>query len=501
MRARGDGLTVNGLESLLEQIAGHDGILAWDGGREVASYASVWSMTEKNASALSKLGFVKAEAGRPRQVLLASVSLGWRFLPVMLAALHTGVTLVPVDDSRYKGQSGAVRSRFPDALVLDEGNVGEDGGVLVQRIPAAVRRAEPALADVAFLLGTSGTTGKPKAVMLTEANIASNTRAISAYFGLGQGDRLLVARSPVHASVLIGELLAGLVSGCSFSLHPTAASPMSLLKRAQADAVTVACMTPSAANLLAPFAERAEPGTLRKLVLSGECAHEFQLKRVAEAFPQAALWNAYGLTEASPRISCLRDGWLAAGWSCAGTPLDGVDIRIVDGEGRALREGEEGELLVRGPNIMKGYYADEAATAAKLAGGWLHTADLAAVRSGRLHVYGRSDSTIIRGGMNIHPAEVEAALLACGGVREAVVFSAADSRLGQKVHAWIVTEPGVDEKAVMRALTATELERRLLPDVLERKAALERTAAGKLVRPYVGAKPQGSDGSTGAGSV
>lgn len=321
------------------------------------------------------------------------------------------------------GEAAAHATRLEACEWPDEG-WGPVAASAARAVPTEPVTGDPAR-DVAALLYTTGTTGEPKGVMLTHANlmfIARNSRALRR---LVPSDRAygLLPVSHVYglASVCLGTLFAGA------SLHPQprfqAAGAVDFLRR---HALTVCQGVPAMyakllEHLRAQGLQRFGPSSLRFLYAGGSPLVP-ALKRDVEAFFGLPLHNGYGLTEASPTLTQTRPEAPRADCS-VGPAIPGVELRIVDGEGRDVPAGGTGELWARGPNIMKGYYrAPEATVAALRPGGWLATGDLARrEEDGAFFIEGRLKELIIRSGFNVFPVEVEAVLNAHPDVVQSAV--------------------------------------------------------------------------------
>lgn len=464
------------------QLSDHSGLCAVDGDHEV-SYSRITELAQIHAGMLETAG-LGADPNRGQRVVAVDISVGWRAIPLFLAALRQKVTLVPVDPVKNPGLTEKVLGWTDPDLYITPVHMNEDGVLRsgLRRTAAAPREE---LRDVAFVLYTSGTTGRPKGVMLTYGNIWSNVGSILGYFKPDREDRLYLFRPLTYASALTGELLPSLFRGAAVYFRPPDTNPLSTMKSIRQDGITILGTTPTVAATFARFRKRYDFGSLRCLMLSGECLTARQAELIAEAFPDAAVWNAYGLTEASPRISCLAEpGAFLERKGCVGKPLAGVEVqvRVEEAEGRTAADGEEGVLYVRGPNVMKGYYGDSEATSSKIRGGWLRTGDRAVIRKGEIYILGRADSLIIRGGVNMDPSEIESELMKLEGIREALVF--ADNSEGRtRVHAWIACEQGVLMKQIRSTIIHEIKDSRLWPDVIELKEELPKTASGKLIRP------------------
>jgi len=267
--------------------------------------------------------------------------------------------------------------------------------------------------DVAALLYTTGTTGEPKGVMLTHANLLFIARLSAELRRITTEDRVYGLLPISHVYGLASVCLGTLRAGASLHLQPRF-SPASMLEFASSHALTVCQGVPAMyAKLLEYLKARGERPRLASLrfLYAGGSPLPPALKRDVEAAFGLTLHNGYGLTEASPTLTQTRPGEPRSDTS-VGRALPGVELRIVDPEGRDVEPGAAGELWARGPNIMKGYYRDPKATAETLRpGGWLATGDIARQGpDGAYFIEGRLKELIIRSGFNVNPVEVETVL-------------------------------------------------------------------------------------------
>jgi acyl-CoA synthetase (AMP-forming)/AMP-acid ligase II len=279
--------------------------------------------------------------------------------------------------------------------------------------------------DVAALIYTTGTTGEPKGVMLTHGSLLFIARNSGELRRITPGDRVygLLPLSHVYgmASVCLGSLLAGASLHLQARFNPAAAAAFIREQRLTVCQGVPAMYAKLVEHLKSLGATRMDAPDLRFLYAGGSPL-DLALKREVEAFFGLRLHNGYGLTEASPTLTQTRQE--APRDDCSvGPAIPGVGLRVVDRDGRDLPPGEVGELWAHGPNVMKGYYRNAAATAAVLkAGGWLATGDLARIDAdGAVHIEGRLKELIIRGGFNVFPVEVEAVLASHPAVTQAAV--------------------------------------------------------------------------------
>jgi long-chain acyl-CoA synthetase len=278
---------------------------------------------------------------------------------------------------------------------------------------------------VAALIYTSGTTGQPKGVMLTHRNLLFVAAASARIRSLKPEDRLYGILPISHAVGLSVVLLGTLLSGATLYLAPRF-DPMSARIALERDRMTVVLGVPS---MFAQFLEYAKLRRLSSLsfpdlriISSSGAPLDAATKNATEALFGLPLHNGYGITECSPNIAQTRPEAPRSDTS-VGTLLPGMEARFIGPDGREVPQGEIGELWLRGPNIMKGYYRDpEQTTTAINAEGWFNTRDLAKLQDGNLFVVGRTKELIVHSGFNVYPAEVEAVLNAHPAVfRSAVV--------------------------------------------------------------------------------
>jgi long-chain acyl-CoA synthetase len=278
---------------------------------------------------------------------------------------------------------------------------------------------------VAALIYTSGTTGIPKGVMLSHRNLLFVAAGSARIRSLKTEDCLLGVLPMSHAVGLSVVLLGSLLSGATVFLSPRF-DPGVVLGALQSGQITVMLGAPAMFAFLVEYAEAkgirlAKFPALRIISCSGAPLHS-ALKADVEKLFGLVLHNGYGITECSPNIAQTRTDAPCQDTS-VGNVFPGVELKLVGLEGQEVAEGEEGELWVRGPNIMKGYYrAPEETAAAINPEGWFNTRDLARLAEGKLFIVGRTKELIVRFGFNVYPAEVEAVLNAYPGVvRSAVV--------------------------------------------------------------------------------
>ncbi|MFA5676568.1 MAG: class I adenylate-forming enzyme family protein, partial [Christensenellales bacterium] len=312
--------------------------------------------------------------------------------------------------------------------ILASGNVAVPvtthyGEKYFKKVHSIIESDNKSYEDLAFIMFTSGTTGTPKGVMLTHSNIVSNLKGIQSYFPVRETDRILISRPLVHIAVLTGELLYGLWQGAEISFFGQPFNAGRLASTIGESGATVFCSTPTMFMHLARYADEKAFSKLRLCVTSGERLTEQAADEIKKTFPFCDFFNVYGLTENSPRVSFLSPEFYATKPGSAGVPLPDTELKIVNGE-----------LLVRSPSVMKGYYMQPELTEEKLRGGWLHTGDAARQdNDGFYCILGRKDDMIIRAGMNVYPQEIEAELVGMPGITACRAYGEEDGRFGQRI--------------------------------------------------------------------
>jgi acyl-CoA synthetase (AMP-forming)/AMP-acid ligase II len=307
---------------------------------------------------------------------------------------------------------------------------------------------EPVLADAAsqtaVLIYTSGSSGAPKGVMLTHRNLLYMAAVSGAIRNLQPEDRLLGILPISHSVGLAVVFLGALMHGASVRLLGRF-NPPALLKCLAEDRISIVLGAPALLSLLLDYArQHGSPHPraphLRIISVSG-APLELSLKQEAEAYFGIRLHHGYGITECGPTIAQIRPG--AERHDCSVGPLlPGVQARLAGSDGLDAPPGEAGELFVRGPGVMRGYFRDTARTAEVLdADGWFRTGDLARLDHGALTIIGRAKELIIRFGFNVQPEEVEAVLARHPAVLRAAVIGR-PGEAGEDIFAFVVARAG-----------------------------------------------------------
>jgi acyl-CoA synthetase (AMP-forming)/AMP-acid ligase II len=460
----------------------------------------------RSLSAARLLDLARAAAGRfrdyPAVLYLGTSHLAY---PVALfGAALAGVPFVPLNYRLGGQQLDGLRARHPGALVLGPDDLD---GLLVPE-GAAPDGAGPGelpgdLGDdrVAVLLYTSGTTAAPKAAVLRHRHLLAYVLNTVEFGSAAGGDAALVAVPPYHVAGL-ANLLTNLYAGRRV-VYLAAFGAREWLETVRREKVTHAMLVPTMlARIVAevPGADAGTP-TLRSLAYGGARAPRPVVERALRVFPGAGFVNAYGLTETASSVAVLSpedhraaltsdDPAVRDRLGSVGRALPGIEFQIRGEDGEPVSPGESGLVFVRGEQISGEYGEPRAGATGGVVppgqqstldpGGWLATRDRGRLDAdGYLFVEGRADDTIIRGGENIAPAEIEDVLLTCPGIAEAAVVGVPDPEWGQRLVAVLV---GDGDPAEIRQWVRDRLRSAKTPDTIVFRAELPKTDTGKLLR-------------------
>jgi long-chain acyl-CoA synthetase len=423
----------------------------------VLTYAELDEATARVAGLLHARGL---EPGDRVGIMLPNVP---EFAIAYYGVLRAGSVVVPMnvllkqrEVAFYLGDAGAklifAWHAMPDEAQLGAAEAGaaclvvepsEFAGLLAGAEPAP-EIAQRAADDTAVILYTSGTTGKPKGAQLTHGNLSVNADVSRLLFSLRPDDVVLGALPLFHAFGQTCALNAAVAAGASLALIPRfdAGHALEVIEQY---GVTVFEGVPTmyAALLHHPERDRFDVSTLRVCV-SGGAAIAVELLREFEREFGCVVLEGYGLSETSP-VACFNHPDRERKPGSIGTPVEGVEMKLVDLHRRDAAPGEPGEIAIRGHNVMKGYWKRPDATALAIdEDGWFYSGDIARVDAdGCYFIVDRKKDLIIRGGYNVYPREIEEVLYEHPAVREAAVIGIPHADLGEEVAAAVALRPGM----------------------------------------------------------
>lgn len=339
---------------------------------------------------------------------------------------------------------------------------------------------------VGALIYTSGSTGLPKGVMLTHSNLIFSAGGAAKIRSLGPTDRLYGILPLSHIVGLSIVFLGALLSGASIYLEPRF-DPMTARRTLEREQITVMLGVPSMFSQFLQYAkmrnlQALKFGSLRIISCSGAPLPP-AIKSSVESLFGLPLHHGYGITECSPNVAQVRLDVPPRKDNSVGPMFPGVEARLVGADGQPLPEGEVGELWVRGPNIMKGYYrAPEETASAVNAEGWFNTRDLARFEDGNLFIVGRTKDLIIRYGFNVYPAEVEAVMNAHPAVSQSAVIGRAANGTEEIVAFVELCEGSHLCAADLAEYTGKHLAAYKRPTEFLFVSAMPMTASGKIAK-------------------
>ncbi|MCG8483420.1 MAG: long-chain fatty acid--CoA ligase [Clostridia bacterium] len=334
--------------------------------------------------------------------------------------------------------------------------------------------------QVAVIIYTSGTTGHPKGAMLTHKNLISNTESTIKAFRVTSVDRILCALPMFHCFAWTTIVLTALYSGATTVIMDTF-NPKEALRIINSEKVTVVCGVPTMYNYYLTLGS-VELFKFVRLFISGGASIPVEITDKFKTKLGITIVEGYGLSEASPVVTVNPLDDVRAG--SIGVPIENVTVKIVNSEGKELPKGEIGELIVNGPNVMKGYYNLPEVTEKTIVDNWLFTGDMAYEDDeGYIYIVDRLKDVVIVSGMNVYPREIEEIIYQYEGVVEAAVIGVADKTRGEVTIAYIATKDNhIFDVQGLKNFLRENLAGFKLPKKVYLKDELPKNATGKIMK-------------------
>jgi fatty-acyl-CoA synthase len=473
---------------------------------ERMTYQEYNDRTNRLANGLLHLGLKKGE--KVAVLLFNSIPL----VEALFASAKTGGVFTPINfrftaeevfyildhsDARFfiygEEFSGLVEKIRPRLKKVEfYFSIGESASPSIFNYEAFLKKSfpqEPAVflseEDECQLMYTSGTTGKPKGALLTHGNLLWNLFNTILGREEKEGETSLVIGPLYHTAALNNHFITRVaMAGTSILIRRfDAERVMEIIEKEKA---TVISGAPAAYHLMLSLSGgRYDTCSITKCTTGASILPNETKERLTKLFPNlSGIYDVYGCTEATPSIAILKAKDSLRKRECVGPPVPFLEARIVDDQDRDVPTGEVGELICRGPNVMKGYYKDEEATRKALRGGWLHTGDLAKMdEEGFIYIVDRKKDMIVSGGENIYPREIEEILYSHPKIEDTAIIGVPDSIWGESVRAVIVLKKGetMTEEEVIE-YCKSHLASYKKPKSVEFVESLPRNPSGKVLK-------------------
>jgi acyl-CoA synthetase (AMP-forming)/AMP-acid ligase II len=339
--------------------------------------------------------------------------------------------------------------------------------------------------DIHRLMYTSGTTGRPKGVMITHANLAWKNLAHIVEFGFTGADLGLACGPLYHVGALDLTTTSLIAAGATTVIH-RAFDAAAVVDELEQSRVSTVWLAPAMVNAIMglPDIEQRDLSSVRVIINGGEKMPIPLIERIQRVFPSAWFADAYGLTETVSGDTFLDHESIVSKLGSVGRPCLHLELDLWDDQGRSVGPGQQGEIVMRGPKVFAGYWRDPDATAAAFAGGWFHTGDIG-VRDndGYLFIVDRLKDMIVSGGENIASSEIERVLYEHDAVLEAAAVGRPDDRWGEVPVAFVVLRPGAEATAdALIEHCRAQLARFKVPREITFVDALPRNPSGKILK-------------------
>jgi long-chain acyl-CoA synthetase len=354
----------------------------------------------------------------------------------------------------------------------------------------------PAASCLALLLYTSGTTGKPKGVMLTHANLLANTASIIEYMGMTAEDSTVTVL-PFFHSFGNSVLLTHLAAGARVVIENRFAYPAKVVETLQQIRPSGFSGVPATFYILIHRTSflQGDWSFLRYISQAGGGMRVETIRQLRQLMPSSSIFIMYGQTEASARLAYLPPKFLEQKTGSIGKAIPGVDLCVVDEESKETAPGQVGEIIARGNNVMAGYLNDPEGTCQAIRNGWLHTGDMATRdEDGFLYVVSRKSDFIKSASYRISPAEIEEVIAELGGFEDIAAIGVPDSLLGEAIAVCIVCPKENFNPEAIRSHCLRRLPLYKVPRYILHEPAIPRTASGKKKYYLLREKYQGVEG-------
>ncbi len=496
-------------------------ITVFDG--ETTTYEEMAQRVLALAAGLSECG-----VGRGGVVALLSYNCP-EFLETIFAANYLGAIAMPINwrlaapEVRYILEHSGAHAILCDASLLDLASEATHGierpfvRACVAPVTARdwmtladlrtteveVERVAVAGDDIHRLMYTSGTTGRPKGVMITHANLAWKNLAHIVEFGFTRSDLGLACGPLYHVGALDLTTTSLIAAGATTIIHRSFDAP-AVVNELERSRVTTVWLAPAMVNAIMalPDIEQRDLSSVRVVINGGEKMPIPLIQRIQRVFSSAWFADAYGLTETVSGDTFLDGDSIVSKIGSVGRPCLYLELDIWDEHGGSLPPGERGEIVLRGPKVFKGYWRDPDATEAAFAGGWFHTGDVG-VRDedGYLFIVDRLKDMIVSGGENIASSEIERVLYEHESVLEVAVVGRPDDRWGEVPVAFVVLRQGATAtEDVLLEHCRAQLARFKVPKGITLLDALPRNPSGKVLKRELRAMaPDGPHDAFGVG--
>lgn len=479
-------------------------------GERRISYAELDRLSNSLAAGLAANGVRRDDR------VLIYLDNGWEAAVAIFAVLKAGAIFSPINPSTKPDKLAFIAGNCEARTIITQGRLAGavaqaivegaqfsaiisagDSALLPQAVQLETLLAAPGEApshggidsDLAMLIYTSGSTGRPKGVMMNHRNIEAAANSVTNYLENTEVDIILNVL-PLAFDYGLYQLLMAIKLGATLVIEKSFAFPAAIFEIMRREKVTGLPLVPTMAAMILNIKDL-EPGSfpdLRYISNTAAALPPAHIERLRVLLPGTTIFSMYGLTECK-RCTYLPPSRLDDKPGSVGIAIPNTEAFVVDDEGNRVAPGEIGQLVIRGPHVMQGYWQNPEATDKALRPGpnpWekvLYTGDLFyADDEGFLYFVGRTDDIIKTRGEKVAPKEVEAVLVSCPGVVEAVVVGKADPVLGHAIHAIVVkADPDLTERDVIRHC-ARHLEDFMVPKSVEFRDSLPKTDTGKVSR-------------------